>query len=703
MKPYDLTVVMPVYNEAEAIGSVLAKWVAMLGALGVHYRIRAYNDGSKDATGAILAEAARASGGRVVAVDKPNAGHGPTVLRGYRAAAREAEWVFQVDSDDEMGPEAFPALWARREGRDFLAGRRDGRRQPLARRVVSLVSRLCVRVFYGKGIWDVNTPYRLMRAEAFAPFFARLPADTFAPNVILSGLAARHRLRLLEAPVPQRDRATGEVSIKKWKLLKAAARSFAQTVDFSCGGYGMAIALAYAAFFACAAVWVPWRVVFNDDAYNIHIVQLMAKGLYPLVDFHCMYTQAIYWMLLPLKLLLGGWFGTMVYHGLTFCLAAAVAALSWRLARAFGLSRVLAHGAALSVLVFTFAHYGPLSPWCALWGTLALAAFFLAKRPGRLLWCGVFVALAYLSKQNALVWGGVLGWAILLFERGWGAKARGVALLALGFAATVGAYLLFLRAMDGSWVAVTTLLGDPTYHHGTRALRPTFETLAQLSLGALPALAALPFLAGALRRRLLFLTLASFTILPVLIVSPYFHNLVIGGSVLALYLATLTHALGTLGKGALGTLLWGGAAIPLAASLLLDTGICAVGAVVKRGGQGRVLPALSRTLAQFNGNPAERLFVFPQETKARYPVSYHFYLNADLVPANLTVRHDANLFWGTEQLGRDDALIREALERATLIVVQREQEAAFRALWPPAAALRPIADVDGFTLYRKAP
>lgn len=701
MKPYALSVVMPVYNEAEAIGPVLAKWVSMLDTLGVRYRIRAYNDGSKDATGAILAAAAGASGGKIVVVDKPNAGHGPTILRGYREAAREAEWVFQVDSDDEMGPEAFPALWARREGFDFLTGRRDGRRQPLPRKVVSLVSRLCVRLFYGQGIWDVNTPYRLMRAEVFAPFFARIPAGTFAPNVILSGLAARHRLRLLEVPVPQRDRTTGEVSIKKWKLLKAAARSFAQTVDFSCGGYGVPIALAYAAFFACAAVWVAWRVVFNDDAYNLHVVQLMAKGLYPLVDFHCMYTQAVYWMLLPLKLLLGGWFGTLVFHGVAVCLATAVAALSWRVARAFGLSRALAHGAALSVLVFTFAHYGPFSPWCALWGTLALAAFFLAKRPGRLLWCGVFVALAYLSKQNALVWGGVLGWAVLFFGRGWGGRLRDAALLALGFAAAVSAYLLFLRAMDGSWVAVTTLLGDPTYHHGTHNLRPTVERIAQLSLGVLPAFAAAPFLAGEARRRLLFLAFASLTILPVLIVSPYLHNLVIGGSVFALYLAVLTHTLGMLGKGAIGTLVWGGAAVPLAAMFLLDMGICATGAVVKRGWQGRVLPELSRTLAQFNDDPAERLFVFPQKTRERYPVSYYLYVDCGLVPANLTVCHNTNLFWGTEELGRDDALIRQALEDATLIVVQREQEETFRAFWPPAAALRPIAEAEGFTVYRK--
>lgn len=232
-KPYQLVVVMPVYNEAEAIAPVLRKWCAMLDTLALRYRIRAYNDGSKDATGQILQREAEASGGRVLAIDKPNGGHGPTILQGYREATEEADWVFQIDSDDEMAPDSFPALWAKREDFDFLVGRRAGRRQPLARKVISFVSRACVRLFYGRGVWDVNAPYRLMRAAVFAPLYAAIPTNTFAPNVILSGLAARLKLRAFEMPVPQHDRTTGEVSIKKWKLLKAAARSLKQTFLFA--------------------------------------------------------------------------------------------------------------------------------------------------------------------------------------------------------------------------------------------------------------------------------------------------------------------------------------------------------------------------------------------------------------------------------------------------------------------------------------
>ena len=232
-----LCVVMPVYNEQEAIGTVLEKWDSALKELGIDFEIRPYNDGSRDDSLRVMREVAAWLGPQIRVRDKPNGGHGNTILTGYREAAADGfDWIFQIDSDDEMGPESFNDLWSHREGYDFLVGTRQGRVQQLPRKVMSAVSRLCVRVFYGKSVWDVNTPYRLMRTSAFRSFYEAIPLDTFAPNVILSGLAARYKLRCLETQVPQHDRTTGEVSIKKWKLVKAALRSFWQTVLFSFKG-----------------------------------------------------------------------------------------------------------------------------------------------------------------------------------------------------------------------------------------------------------------------------------------------------------------------------------------------------------------------------------------------------------------------------------------------------------------------------------
>ena len=135
--------VLPVYNEADCIAAVLRAWIATFEGLGIDFGAIVLNDGSRDATWQQLQ--AFADDPRLELVDKPNGGHGPTILRGYREAVGAAEWAFQCDSDDEMPPDSFGELWQRREGHDAVFGYRSGRAQDFLRRVVTWASRGTVR------------------------------------------------------------------------------------------------------------------------------------------------------------------------------------------------------------------------------------------------------------------------------------------------------------------------------------------------------------------------------------------------------------------------------------------------------------------------------------------------------------------------------------------------------------------------------
>lgn len=276
-----LAIVMPVYNEEESIGPVLDKWKAAMDRLNIEYAILPYDDGSSDDTGRIIRKKAKRSGGTIIAHSKANSGHGPTILQGYREAAEKGyDWVFQVDSDDEMGPERFAELWENRGKYDFLVGTRDGRKQAFARKLISAVSRLSVRLFYGKGVWDVNSPYRLMRVSAFRDIWNSIPEDTFAPNVIISGMAAQKKLRSFEMKVPQKDRQTGEVSLKKWKLFKSAAKSFAQTIEFALSANPRMIFL----FLFLAALSLSGKLLMSAAGYNFDyesyriVAEIVRKG-----------------------------------------------------------------------------------------------------------------------------------------------------------------------------------------------------------------------------------------------------------------------------------------------------------------------------------------------------------------------------------------------------------------------------------------
>ena len=94
---------------------------------------------------------------------------------------------------------------------------------------MSMGAAMVVRVIFGKGVHDVNCPYRLMRAEIFRDLFRAIPDDTFSPNLVVAGHAVASNLRRLEISVPYRTRKTGTVSIRKLNIISAIVSSVIET------------------------------------------------------------------------------------------------------------------------------------------------------------------------------------------------------------------------------------------------------------------------------------------------------------------------------------------------------------------------------------------------------------------------------------------------------------------------------------------
>jgi len=225
----NLVVVMPVYNEADGLETYLKAWTETLDSLQIDYEIMALDDGSRDGSGDILERLA--SSPRIRAVCKQNEGHGPTILRGYADAVQRADWVFQADSDGEIPPSAFPAVWEARADHDAVLGVRSSRNQGPIRAVMSWMARGIVDILLGSTIRDVNIPFRLMRSGILADILPAIPAETFAPNVPISGVISR-RGRVAEVPVPFLPRA-GAGSIAGLRILRIALVSFWQTLRIS--------------------------------------------------------------------------------------------------------------------------------------------------------------------------------------------------------------------------------------------------------------------------------------------------------------------------------------------------------------------------------------------------------------------------------------------------------------------------------------
>ena len=225
-----LAVTIPVYNEADIIGVVISNWTTELNKLSINYEIHVYNDGSTDNTLSILTRLAEYNK-HLHIHDKLNEGHGPTLLAGYRENIINCEWLFQIDSDNEMPADEFFKLWERRKEFDLLVGLRSGRQQSFVRKIVSLVSRFMIRIFYKKAIFDVNSPYRLFNSEKFRDIIFLLPKSTLTPNVILSGVAGLYNLRCKEILIKHQNRKTGQTT-NLIKILRMSFKAFWQVIIF---------------------------------------------------------------------------------------------------------------------------------------------------------------------------------------------------------------------------------------------------------------------------------------------------------------------------------------------------------------------------------------------------------------------------------------------------------------------------------------
>lgn len=100
---------------------------------------------------------------------------------------------------------------------------------------MSYVSRLVVFVMYGRGVSDVNCPYRLMRTSFFKEVFANIPEDTFAPNIIVSGAAVNKKAKIKQYNVKFETRTTGvnSLNFKILNLIKISFKSFLQTISYA--------------------------------------------------------------------------------------------------------------------------------------------------------------------------------------------------------------------------------------------------------------------------------------------------------------------------------------------------------------------------------------------------------------------------------------------------------------------------------------
>lgn len=220
--PPELVLVVPVYNEEDAIAPVLAEWREELTrTVGAgRFTILVVDDGSTDATPARLA----GLGWPELRVHRhSNRGHGQSCLVGYIEADRMgATYIFQIDSDGQCDPAGFARVWESRELAPAVYGRRTSRDDGRARRVISAVLRASLKIARRTRLNDTNVPFRLYRAPLAAAAARRIPADFSLANIAMAILLEPEGF--IEVPIHFRDRVGGQPAVRLWGFAPKALR-----------------------------------------------------------------------------------------------------------------------------------------------------------------------------------------------------------------------------------------------------------------------------------------------------------------------------------------------------------------------------------------------------------------------------------------------------------------------------------------------
>jgi hypothetical protein len=213
--PGSLLILVPAFNEQEAIGRVVAE----IHTAAPGTAVVVIDDCSTDTTAAV----AREAGAGVLSLPH-HLGLGGAVQAGYKLAYELGyDYVIRVDGDGQHNPRDIPRIHeALRNsscqmviGSRFLMG--DGNHTSILRRLGIRFFRLVLRPILGKPVRDPTSGFVGVTRDALQVFSRSFPLEY--PEIEALVVLQRRRFRFLEVPCTMRPRLGGRSTITAVKSL----------------------------------------------------------------------------------------------------------------------------------------------------------------------------------------------------------------------------------------------------------------------------------------------------------------------------------------------------------------------------------------------------------------------------------------------------------------------------------------------------
>jgi len=205
----NLTIIMPVYNEEDALPLILNDWLELCDAH--QCKLVVVNDGSSDGSRKILEDFQCARDFSVIH-HKINKGYGGAIKTGIKAA--ETEYLVTIDGDGQHQPGSVINMYQKmiEEDCDLLIGARANESKVTARGLGKWIIRGLSRILLSNKIRDLNSGLKMYRTE-LAQRYIKVCPDSMAFSDIIALTFIAEKCKVMEIPVQINPRVGGKSKI----------------------------------------------------------------------------------------------------------------------------------------------------------------------------------------------------------------------------------------------------------------------------------------------------------------------------------------------------------------------------------------------------------------------------------------------------------------------------------------------------------
>ncbi|HWC39676.1 MAG TPA: glycosyltransferase [Acidimicrobiales bacterium] len=218
MSPTSLSIIIPVLNEEDEIGSILTAARAFLEERGGEWEVIVVDNASTDRTCDRVRPFLDGTGVRLLRNDV-NRGKGFSVRRGMLEASGDLRLMCDADCVPSLA--SLPRLLAAAEDADVVVGSRVapgahvGHQQPLRRRFFGLGFIIMTRLIMGRLTRDVYCGFKLWRAGAARDVFERVVLDGWVFDAEALAMAESLGYRVSEVGIDWVNRANSRLSVRQ--------------------------------------------------------------------------------------------------------------------------------------------------------------------------------------------------------------------------------------------------------------------------------------------------------------------------------------------------------------------------------------------------------------------------------------------------------------------------------------------------------